>query len=171
MKNQGNCPSCRGMGVLNNARGQTQICPNCGGSGTKAPAVIRVPFDYAFPNAVLTALQLGLISVLQFDFDADFEHIWTVASATGLFSVTVTDNSTNRQLMNAAINGENYAGTAALPWPLVEPYVWARSTTAQASFNDRSGGGNTIQLVYRGYKLYPANAPQQGSSGTIVPTS
>ena len=165
------CPSCFGRGVVNNAKGQTQICPNCGGSGTKAPAVLRVPFDYVFPTAVLTALQQGLQVPLVFDFDADFEHIWTVANSTGLFSVLVKDLSTNRELSNAAINGENYAGTAALPWPLVEPYVWARSGSALASFNDRSNAGNAAQLVFRGYKLYPASAPQQGSAGVIVPTS
>jgi hypothetical protein len=147
------------------------VCPNCGGSGTKSPPVLRVPFDYAFPSVVLTSLQQGLQSVLAFDFDADFEHIWTVASSTGLYSVSVKDNSTNRQLSNAAINGENYAGTAALPFPLVEPYVWARSGSAIGTFSDRSSAGNTVQLVFRGYKLYSSAAPQQGSQGQIVPQS
>lgn len=167
----GTCQSCGGNGLVANRRGQMQLCPNCGGSGVKAPPVIRVPFDYAFPNAVLTANQQGLQDPLVFDYDADFEHIWTVANSTGLFSVTVTDKSANRQLSNAAINGENYAGTAALPFPLVEPYIWARSSTALATFNDRSGGGNTVQLVFRGYKLFPAIAQQQGSQGVIVPQS
>ena len=164
----GTCPSCQGRGMVSNARGQGQLCPNCGGSGTKAPPVIRVPFDYAFPNAVLTGNQVGLNDPLVFDYDADFEHIWTVANSTGLFSVQVKDSSANRFLSNAAINGENYAGTAALPFPLVEPYIWARSSTALAQFNDRSGAGNTVQLVFRGYKLYPAQAQQQGSQGALV---
>lgn len=165
----GVCPSCNGSGLVMNGRGQKQLCPNCGGSGTKQAPVIRVPFDYVFPNAVLTANQQGLQDPLVFDFDADFEHLWTVANSTGLYSVTITDRSANRQLSNAPINGENFAGTAALPFPLVEPYVWARSAAALASFNDRSGAGNTIQLVFRGYKLYPAQAQQQGSQGVIVP--
>ena len=134
----------------------------------KAPPVLRVPFDYAFPNAVLTANQVGLQDPLVFDFDADFEHIWTVANSTGLFSVLITDRSANRQLSNAPINGENFAGTAALPFPLVEPYIWARSAAVLATFNDRSGAGNTVQLVFRGYKLFSAAAPQQGSQGAIV---
>lgn len=148
--------------------GGSQICPNCGGSGQRQQ-VLRVPFDYVFPNAVLTALQQGLPVVLVFDYDADFEHIFTVADSTGIWSVQVKDNSTNRTLSNAPVNGENYAGTAALPWPLVEPYVWARSASATATFNDRSNAGNTVQLVYRGYKLFPAAAPTQGAAGTIVP--
>jgi len=165
----GLCPSCGGRGVVQGARGSAQICPNCGGSGTKAPPVIRVPFDYAFPTVVLTALQQGLNDPLVFDYDADFEHIWTVAGSTGTYSVTLIDRSANRQLSNAPINGENFAGTAALPFPLVEPYIWARAATCLAVFNDRSGSPNTIQLVLRGYKLYPATAQQQGSQGVIVP--
>jgi len=152
-------------------RGGKQLCPGCGGTGVKAPPVIRVPFDYVFANAVLTANQLGLQDPLTFDYDADFEHIWTVANSTGIYSVTITDKSANRQLSNAPVNGENFAGTAALPFPLVEPYIWARSATALATFNDRSGAGNTVQLVFRGYKLYPATAQQQGSQGVIVPQS
>jgi len=166
------CPSCNKpggvAGVLKDSRGQWQQCPNCGGTGTKSAGVIRVPFDYAFPTAVLTALQQGLPVVLNFDYDADFEHIFTVASSTGLYDVLVQDRSTNRTLANAPINGENYAGTAALPFPLVEPYVWARVGSALATFDDRSDADNSVQLVFRGYKLYPANAPQQGSPGLIV---
>lgn len=163
------CPSCKGNGVLRDGRGNPAVCPNCGGTGQKNPPAMRVPFDYAFPTVVLTANQQGLNAVLRFDFDADFEHIWTVANSTGIYSLTLQDTSTGRrQFSNAAINGENYAGTAALPFPLVEPYTWARSGAALAVFNDRSGAGNTIQLVFRGYKLYPSNAPMQGSQGLIV---
>ena len=162
------CPSCRGNGVLTANFGQKQVCPNCGGTGQKSPQVIRVPFDYAFPNAVLTANQLGLNDPMQFDQDADFEHIWWVASSTGTYSVLIRDTSTGRVFSNNPVNGENFAGSAAFPFPLVEPYVWARAGSVIATFNDRSGAGNTVQLVMRGYKLFPAAAPQQGSSGAIV---
>jgi hypothetical protein len=165
------CPSCTPggrPGVVMNSKGQAQVCPNCGGTGAKSPAVIRVPFDYAFPSAVLTANQQGFQNPLVFDYDADFEQVWWTASSTGLYSVQITDRSANRQLSNAPVNGENFAGTAQVPFPLVEPYVWARSSAALGVFNDRSGAGNTVQLVMRGYKLYPASAPQQGSQGVIV---
>lgn len=165
------CPSCSKNGtpgVLKDSQGKWQVCPNCNGTGVKSTPVIRVPFDYAFPTVALTALQQGVISVLPFDYDADFEHIWTVANSTGLYSVQVQDQSTNRRLSNAAINGENYAGSAALPFPLVEPYIWARVGSAMGTFNDRSNADNSIQLVFRGYKLFPADAPMQGSPGMIV---
>jgi hypothetical protein len=166
------CPSCMGRGMVSNPMQRTnQVCPNCSGTGTQQQQVLRVPFDYAFGGGavVLTALQAGVASTVQIDQSADFEWIWTVASSTGLYSVQFTDASTGRTLSNAAINGENFAGTAQLPWPLVEPYLIARSGTMQGSFTDRSGAGNTIQMVLRGYKLFPVSAPMQGSSGQIVP--
>lgn len=162
-----NCPTCFGKGTKNG-----QLCPSCGGTGQAPARYIRVPFDYVFPTAALLANQQGLNVPLQFDFDADFEHIFTVANSTGLYSVQLTDTSTGRrQLSNAAVNGENFAGTAALPFPYVEPYLWARSSTCVAQFNDRSGGANNVQLVFRGYKLYPAANPAQGSQGYLVPQS
>jgi hypothetical protein len=163
------CPGCRGQGmVMNYATKQQQVCPVCNGEGVKSPQPFRVPFDLVLPNAVLTASQLNVVITQQLDADADFEAIWIVSSQTGIFSVTLNDPSTGRNLSNAAVNSENYSGTAQLPFPLVEPYVFARATTLKAVFNDRSGGGNTIQLVLRGYKLFPRNAQMQGSQGAIV---
>ncbi|HLW53245.1 MAG TPA: hypothetical protein VKW06_10420 [Candidatus Angelobacter sp.] len=163
------CPACGGKGVLPNPqRNAMQICPNCNGAGTLQLPPIRVPFDVVLPNAVLTALQAGVVAQQQLDQDADFEWVWTVANSTGIFSVTMVDPSTGRQLSTAAVNGENFAGTAQLPFPLVEPYVWARSSLVKATFNDRSNGNNTVQLVLRGFKLYPQSNPAQGSQGAIV---
>ncbi len=163
------CPSCKGKGVLPAPqRNQNQVCPNCNGTGAIQLPPIRVPFDLVLPNAVLTALQAGVISNQQIDQDSDFEWVWTVANSTGTFSVLLTDTSTGRLLSNANVNGENFAGTAQLPFPLVEPYIWARSSLVKASFTDRSNAGNTVQLVLRGYKLFPRNNPMQGSQGAIV---
>lgn len=163
------CPSCRGRGVLPTRSGN-QVCPNCKGTGVIEQQPIRVPFDLVLPNAVLTALQQGVPQQQQVDQDADFEWVFTVANSTGLFSVQLTDPSTGRTLnsANTPVNGENFAGTAQNPFPLVEPYVWPRSGVVKALFNDRSNAGNTIQLVLRGYKLYPRNNPAQGSQGALV---
>jgi len=46
--------------------------------------------------------------------------------------------------------------------------VWARSSTAKITFNDRSNSGNTVQFGFSGYKLYPRSNPAQGSQGAIV---
>lgn len=161
------CPACRGRAVLNNARGQAQVCPVCGGTGSAASNPYRIPFDYPF-NAVIAA-GFGTTTVtLTIDQDSDFEHIFWVANGSGLFNVQISDTSTGRKLSNVPINGENFAGTAQNPFPLIEPYIWARSASVSAVFVDRSGNANTIQLTMKGYKLFPQNAPQQGSSGAVI---
>lgn len=161
------CPVCKGSGVLGNPP-RAQACPRCDGTGQVQQQPIRVPFDVVLPNAVLTALQQGIIAQFQVDQDSDFEWIETVSSQTGIYSVTIKDPSTGRLLSNAAVNSENFAGTAQLPHVLVEPYIWPRSSVIFATFNDRSNAGNTVQLVLRGYKLFPRNNPTQGSQGAIV---
>jgi len=129
---------------------------------------IRVPYDLVFPNAVLLANQAGVVITQQVDQEADLEVIFIEANSTGLFSFTISDVSTGRPLSNAAVNGENGTGTGQLPRVYVEPYVWARSSTIKITVNDRSGGGNTVQFVFTGYKLFPRGNPAQGSQGAIV---
>jgi len=161
------CPTCKGAAAIGRPP-NAQVCPTCQGQGVIEQQPIRVPFDLVMPNGVLTANQSGLVVSQQLDQDADLEVIDYEANSTGLFSFQITDPSTGRALSNAAVNGENGFGTAQLPRVLVEPYVWARSSTLKVVLNDRSGGGNTVQLVFTGYKLYPRSNPAQGSQGAIV---
>jgi hypothetical protein len=165
------CPSCMGRGLVTSPNARTQqVCPNCNGSGTKQQQVVRVPFDYAFSGGVVVigAGQQGLNATVQIDQDSDFEWIWIVTSSTGRYSVQIQDGSTGRTLSNGPINDVNYAGTAQLPFPLIEPYLLARSGVLRGTFNDQSAAQNTVQLLLRGYKLFPVSAPMQGSSGQIV---
>jgi hypothetical protein len=146
-----------------------QGCPNCGGSGTQDQQVLRVFFDYVFPLTTIVAALGQAQQLLKIDQSSDFEWIWIVSSSLGLYSVQLTDNSTGRTLSSDFVDSENFAGTAQLPFPLVEPYLLARSGSVSATFTDRSGvASNAIQLVLRGYKLFPVSAQQQGSSGIIV---
>lgn len=161
------CRVCQGKGFLGQPP-RAQGCPVCGGSGQTQSNPIRVPFDVVFPNVVLTALQQNVSGQQQLDADADFEVIEIVSSQTGIYSITLKDTSTGRSFSNNPVNSENFAGTAQLPHVLVEPYVFPRSTTILGSFNDRSNAGNTVQLVIRGYKLFPRGNPSQGSQGAIV---
>jgi hypothetical protein len=161
------CPVCRGAKVLGQPP-RCQICPKCNGTGLNEQNPIRVPFDVVLPNVVLTALQQNVNGQQQLDADADFEWIELVSSQTGIYSVTLRDTSTGRLLSNNPVNSENFAGTAQLPHVLVEPYIYPRATTILGVFNDRSNSGNTVQLVLRGYKLFPRNNPAQGSQGAIV---
>jgi hypothetical protein len=110
-------------------------------------------FWYPITPAALTANQQGVIANVTVDNDSDFEWRWIVASSTGLFSVTLLDRFTSRPLMPSAINGENIAGTAQLPFTLPKPYLIRRTSTVSATFNDRSGAGNTIQFALIGYKI------------------
>jgi hypothetical protein len=160
------CKGCAGRGLVTNAARQMQQCPVCSGSGQQPQKVYRVFFDYVFPQTVLLANAVGN-AVLQIQFDSDFEWIWIVGSSTGTYTIQINDSSTGRNLSNSPVNNVNFVGTAQLPFPLVEPYLLARSTTITAAITDTSNAGNTIQLVFRGYKLFPQDAPQQGAAGQV----
>lgn len=110
-------------------------------------------FWYPINPPALTSLQQNVQANVVIDNDADFEWRWIIANSTGIFSVTLTDRFTARPLMPSAINGENIAGTAQLPFILPKPYILRRTSTIQAAFNDRSAAGNTIQFCLAGYKL------------------
>jgi hypothetical protein len=142
----------------------------------KTPPVLpplRIPFDYVI-NAVVPANSGqpggpgGLNVSLQIQQDADFEWVFTVGTRTSpLADVDIKDGATGRSLNSAPVNVDNFFGTAQLPFPLVEPYIIARSTAINFVFRESSGVQNTIQLVLRGYKLFPQGNPAQGSSGLI----
>lgn len=135
---------------------------------------LRIPFDYVI-NAVVPANagQAGgpaaVAVTLQIQQDADFEWIFTVGTSTSpAGDVAVQDGATGRNLTSAPVNYANFFGTAQLPFPLVEPYIIARSTSVNFNFRDASGAQNTVQLVLRGYKLFPQSNPSQGSAGLIA---
>lgn len=113
-----------------------------------------LPFWYTIqPAAALTALQLGVVASVQIDNDADFEWRWLIANSTGSFSVTLLDKYTSRPLSTVPINNVNLFGTAQLPFILPKPYTLRRNSTMQATLNDTSNAGNTIQLCLVGYKV------------------
>lgn len=161
------CPTCQGRRFIGRPP-QAQPCPTCDGTGQVQKQPIRVPYDWVFPNAVLTALQVGISVSPQFDADADFEWIETVSTQTGIYSVQLKDTSTGRVLSNNPVNSLNFAGTAQLPKVLIEPYIIPKAAAMQAIFNDLSNAGNTVQLVLRGFKLFPRNNPTQGSQGALL---
>lgn len=127
---------------------------------------LRVPFDYVVDAVV--PLNGTMPVIRQFDEDADFEWVMTVATRTDpRVTVQITDSATGRVLVSNPVNIDNFAGTGALPFPLVEPYVIARSSSLRFVFVESSGAQNTVQIVLRGYKLYPQQAPAQGASGLV----
>jgi hypothetical protein len=144
------------------------------GKAAPPPPPLRVPFDYVV-NAVIAANAgqpggpAANLQVLQIQQDADFELVFIVGTSTSpLGDISVTDGATGRSLMNVPVNFANYFGSAQLPFPLVEPYIIARSTSLNFVFRDSSAAQNTLQLVFRGYKLFPQANPAQGSAGLIA---
>lgn len=128
---------------------------------------LRVPFEYVV-NAVVP-LNGNLPVSLQIQQDADFEWVFRVATRTDpRVTIDVSDGATGRKYTSAPVNIDNYAGTAALPFPLVEPFIIARATSINFAFQDSSGAQNTVQFVLSGYKLFPRGNPAQGSAGLIT---
>ena len=151
---QQTCPTCGGRGAVANANsGTPQTCPTCDGTGSVSIGTDDLLFHYPLNPAQLTANQAGVLATVTIDNDSDFLLDRIVASSTGLFSVELLDKFTSRPLQTAPINGENYAGTAQLPFWLPKPYLIRRTSTIQGKFNDRSGSLNTIQLDLVGLKL------------------
>lgn len=145
---------------------------------SQAQDVLRIPDAYVL-NAGLTALQ-KLTFTIQIQQKADFEWVNRIASSTGSFRVRIQDGATGRDLItfNPSLTGStldpntvanvNYFGTAPLPNPLLQPYTFARSGSIIVTITDTSGAGNTVEIVFDGFSLYPAANQAQGSSGALV---
>jgi hypothetical protein len=140
------------------------------GNTQQAPQVLpplRVPFEYVV-NAVVP-LNGNVPVSLQIQQDADFEWVFRIASRTDpRLTVDVSDGATGRKYTLAPVNIDNFAGSAQLPFPLVEPFIIARATSITFTFTDSSGAQNTVQLVLSGYKLFPQGNPAQGSAGLVT---
>jgi hypothetical protein len=128
---------------------------------------LRVPFEYVV-NAVVPANGNVPVS-LQVQQDADFEWVFRIASRTDpRVTVDVSDGATGRKYTLVPVNIDNFCGTAQLPFPLVEPFIIARATSINFTFQDSSAAQNTVQLILSGYKLFPQKNPAQGSAGLVT---
>lgn len=142
--------------------------------------VLRVPDAYIL-SAVLTSLQT-LSFTIQIQQKADFEWVNRIKKSTGTFRVQIQDAATGRNLItnnppagvavpaNSA-DADVYFGSAQLPNPLLQPYVFARASAIVVTLTDTSAAGNTIEINFDGFDLYPASTPSQGSSGALVSQS
>lgn len=149
------CPACGGRGMVANAlTGQPAKCPVCQGYGQISGDLTDQLFWYVWSPAQLAANQLGVLSTLTIDNDADFRARWLIASSTGAFSVEIKDlYAGGAPWMPTPINSVNIFGTAQLPFVLPKPYPVYRTSSLQAKFNDLSGAPNTIQACLVGYKI------------------
>ena len=124
--------------------------------------------DRAVPgNATQDPNQLQILS------DADFEWWWVLASRTSnLLKVMMKEQATGRDfIQNTAnqaqgtfngINIDNWCGTAQAnaAFPLAVPYIMPATRVYQFLFTDTSGGTNTVQLCFSGFKLWPRPSVQ-----------
>jgi hypothetical protein len=125
-------------------------------------------FDYVvdatvLANAVQQAVPLTILS------DADFECWWLGATRTSaLLKVLMQEDGTGRQFIApsanpqaaSAFNGINidlWAGNTAASglFPLAIPYKMPASRNYTLKFSDTSGNPNVVEVVFRGFKLWP----------------
>jgi len=114
-------------------------------------------------NAVQQPYQLQILA------DADFEWWWTAAQRTdGRLKVLMTEQATGRQFVGttassvsgaAAFNGINidlWAGlvTNSGAFPIAVPFVMPATRTYTLAFSDTSGGNNTVEIAFSGFKLW-----------------
>lgn len=139
--------------------------------------VLRVPDAYVL-SASLTANQQIQFTV-QIQQKADFEWVNRIARSDGTFRVQLQDAATGRNLITNnppagsaippnTVDARNYFGTAQLPNPLLQPYVFARASAILVTLIDTSAAPNNIEINFDGFDLYPAVAPAQGASGALV---
>jgi len=115
-------------------------------------------------SAVQDPNQLQILS------DADFEWWWILASRTdNRLKVLMKEAATGRDFISttasavagaATFNGINidlWAGTAlaTAAFPLAVPYIMPATRVYSLLFTDTSGGNNTVELVFSGFKLWP----------------
>lgn len=170
------CTTCKTTGMIHNGRG-AQLCPMCEGAGQLQLTPARIPIWYILGPTVIGA-NATVNATLQIQTTADFEWIFTMSTQTSnLLSLTVIDGSVGRLITQpqAGVNTNQgccpitlFAGTAQLPFPLVEPYIIARSSSLTFNLTDQSGASNTLTLALFGYQLIPQDAQGQGSSGMLV---
>jgi len=102
--------------------------------------------------------------------DADFEWWWIKASRTSnLLKVLMKEAATGRDFIGttasavagtATFNGiqiDLWAGTAlaTAAFPLAVPYILPANRSYTILLTDTSGGNNTVQIVFSGFKLWP----------------
>lgn len=114
-------------------------------------------FRYANYDLVYDVVLAGDAS--RFDFvpvDSDADYLWVgnvLNDQTGPFAIRYEDAERFR-LSNVAINNVNMAGTASRIWSIWPPILLPAGSEIRFELFERSGAGNTIQIVFRGAKRY-----------------
>ncbi len=146
------CPACKGQRFVPTSSGAF-TCPMCGGSGQAEPDYVRKPRDYPIDVVIGAAGPPGTFT-LNINAETDFELFAIVSTQTIAYTVAIRESS-GRNWSDTPINNANFAGTAQLPFFFPVPVLLAAKSSLQFTFTDPGGAGLTLQLVFRGYDLYP----------------
>lgn len=119
-----------------------------------------VPVDYSYVyDTVLTANQVKATEGVTIYTDADWALTAIyVALNTGAFLLQIQDAS-GYTLMNAPVSNALFLqGTVPVPFPFVPAVKYPAGGRIGIYIADTSGAGNTIELVFRGFKMFAPNA-------------
>ena len=110
-------------------------------------------FSYVF-DATVGANNVQQPGQLQILSDADFEWWWVLASRD---FIGTTASATSGPATFNGINIDNWAGTAlaTAAFPLAVPYIMPATRVYTILLTDSSGGTNTVEIVFSGFKLWP----------------
>ena len=113
--------------------------------------VITTPYIYFFNQSIPKASRARV--KLRLDADADFVWRATLGRWTNRgLTVRVRDNATRRWLMGNPVHINNWAGSTASPFYLVEPYTVKRGSSLTFILQNLTRKHNKVQIALWGYK-------------------
>lgn len=107
-------------------------------------------------------------TTIQIDSDADFQLLDLIGSFTSsLLTIQITEGGAGGLAWQSApVNINNFLGSAQLPFPAgLIPQLLPKKRVYAITTIDTSGASNKVQIIFWGYKLYPAaQAAQLGAA-------
>jgi hypothetical protein len=115
------------------------------------PGVVEAPFDYIY-DVVLTADQSLVDQTVSVDVDADFELRGVlIAVSSGSFSMRWNDGQ-GYYVQNQELLNNNFSSLT--PYPSFPSLVIVAGGRIGVDITDLSSATNTVQVVFRGVKVY-----------------
>ena len=119
-------------------------------------------FDYVVNFAFTQAATLT--ATLTIDSDADFQMIWLKGSYDQAAATVLVQEGGAGGLAwsNQPVNIANFLGSAQLPFPIgLIPQLLPKKRVYQFTVVNSYAGNNNIQIIFSGYKLFPAQMAAQ----------
>lgn len=89
------------------------------------------------------------------DGDSDFELLSISGSSTGAYNLRLR-TPRGKNYPQTWCKHSNLIGSAAFPTPLETPWYFPATGKISVDLKDTSGTSNTIQILFRGRRLFPA---------------